>query len=57
MHLGTTQWGNGLRLSTLTRHCSQNMSALYHDGVIKCNTNTVCQVNLYVLLALYKFWP
>jgi len=33
------------------------MSALYHDGVIKCNTNTVCQVNLYVLLALYKFWP
>jgi len=48
MRLGTTQWGNGLRLSTVTRHCRQNMSALYHDRKTICNTNAVCQLVCFI---------
>jgi len=48
MRFGTTQWGNGLRLSTLTRHCRQNMSPLYHHGKTKCNSNTVCQLLCFI---------
>jgi len=45
---GNNTVGNGLRLSTLTRHCRQNMSALYQHDKTKCNTNTVCQLVCFI---------
>jgi len=53
------QWGNnynGLRLSTLTIDIVSKICQHYIT-VAKQNATLMPCVNLYVLLAPYKFWP